>query len=398
MNRTRGPLYVCTLVAAFCLLPSAGAFGEGAATPMSPEEYNSTKSLQLEAPAFLDRIRISGRVQAMWKMWGDEEDTAVGVGDVFEKEGFRVPRWRLGVAASLFQHVRLVVTIGESEYRRTHDVNLLDANITLDYFDFANLTVGAAKVPVGRQTLTSSRDMQFVMRPVIQQQLTVPTTEGDVGAYNGLGIPERDVGITLSGRLWEGILKYYAGMYNGEGEYFRGNIDGNYSCVLRAVVNPLGDYPDMEGDFFRCLKASLGASGFYNNVFDAQYIGWGVDGELKGYGLSIRGEYLHSQQEPDLDGDTVDPLIKETTNRDGFFIQAGYFVWPNYLELAYRYEQFDDNNHLEDNGDIKYHTVGLNYYIKQSHFYKLQLNYVARQEDGPKLQNDAVYALLQVAF
>ncbi len=383
-----------------CAVSCHNALAAEESQPAGPlkEEYLSRKSLEVNVPSFVSQLRLSGRVQGLWKMWGQEDDTAYGLGDIFEKQGFRILRWRIGLETRLFDHVRLEVGMGESEFIRTHDINLLDAMITLDYLDYATVSIGAGKVPGGRQILTSSRDMQFIFRPVLCQQHIVPATEKDVTKYNGIGLSDRDVGITLFGKIAEGIVKYHAGVYNGKGEYFRGNIDGKYAYVVRAVVNPLGDFPDIEGDFSRDLKVSIGCTGFANRVLDARYLGWGIDAEAKGYGFSIRAEFMRSEQKPKFRGQSEQPIIKEKTYRDGFYVQAGYFVWPRYLECAYRYDQFDDNEHLTDNGDIKYHTIGINWYIQKNHYYKVQLNYIIREEDGPKLDNNGLYALVQVAY
>ena len=372
------------------------------------------KSIPLEVPAFIDKIRLTGRVQALWKVWGEHDDQAVGLGDILENEGFRIPRWRFGVAANLFEHVRIDVTMGESEFRREHDVNLLDALITLTYLDYANVSVGAGKLPVGRQHMTSSKNMAFIFRPVLSRQMFISKVDPDLkdtdpDKVNGLGIPDRDVGITVFGSLWEGMVKYYAGIYNGTGDYFRGSLNyeddedflrimGDYAYALRAVVNPLGDFPDTESDFSGEVKVSIGASLSFNDIAVGQnwhnrYTVYGVDGVIRGYGLSITGEWIKSVQE-----NKFYSTLMEKTDRDGFFVQAGYFVYPDYIEAVYRYEQFDDNSHLQDNGDIKYHTIGLNYYVKQNNNFKVQVNYIIRGEDGPEIFNDGLYALAQVAF
>ena len=42
------------------------------------------KSIPLEVPALIDKIRLTGRVQALWKVWGEHDDQAVGLGDILE--------------------------------------------------------------------------------------------------------------------------------------------------------------------------------------------------------------------------------------------------------------------------------------------------------------------------
>lgn len=409
------------LLAALAVL-FAGPFTTAAASPSAEsltEEgaTGETKYIPVEVPAFVSNIRFSGRVQALWKIWGEKDPErwgAVGLGDILEDEGFRIPRWRFGVSVTLFEHVRFDVTMGESEFRNESDVNLLDALVTLTYIDAANVSFGAGKVPFGRQHLTSSKNMQFIFRPTMVENYVVPQLGADPGDYNpddfnGLGVPDRDVGITVFGKLWEGIFKYYVGIYNGTGDLFKGVINhekdtdffkslGDYAYVLRAEVNPLGDFSSVEADFLGDIKVGIGASGFFNDIslspdFHNIYKGCGVDGAIRGFGFSLTGEWIWSEQKIEFEDNELDK-----TERSGFFVQAGYFVWPNYLEAVYRYEQFDDNDHFDDNGDIKYHTIGLNYYVRQNNDFKVQLNYIIRGEDGPEIFNDALYALAQVAF
>ena len=400
-------------------LPPSPVCGSASAQEEPPTKgaEKETKSISLGVPAFLDSIRLSGRIQAMWKMWGESDDTqwgAVGLGDILEDEGFRIPRWRLDVSANLFEHVRFDVTMGESEFRQEHDVNLQDALVTLTYLDYANISIGAGKVAVGRQHLISSKEMAFISRPVLAQQLVIPRLGADPkdfnpDNYNGLGISDRDVGVTLFGRLREGIFKYSFGIYNGTGDYFRGVVKhdeesdffaslGDYAYALRAEVNPWGDFPSGESGFEKETKVSLGISTFLNDIslskdFHNRYLGWGIDAAVRAFGVAILGEYIESTQDLVFDDTEI-----ESTTRSGFFVQGGYFVWPHHVEVVYRYEEFDDKSHFEDNGDIKYHTIGVNYYIKGSHNYKVQINYVIRGEDGPQILNDALYTLLQLAF
>jgi hypothetical protein len=346
-------------------------------------------------------VELHGRVQMAWKMTGGDQ-SGLQDGYLPQHDGFYIPRWRFGLHAETFENVFINVEVGETDNRRTQEVNLLDANIRLGYFDFANLILGAQKTPVGRNHMTSSKDMEFIERPLVATQLMVPTQTEDypfVINQNGLGLPDRDVGIQLHGRFFEGILKYYLGMFNGTGEFFDDNWDGKFAYTARVAVNPLGEFPLAEGDFARELKAGVGATFFQNNVGNGKYVGYGADLDLRWYGASIRFEWMESQSSFSEKVPVVDPLlIKDKTFRGGWYVQAGFFVWPNYLELVGRFQQYDDNSRLNDLGDVTYTTVGGNWYIRQDHSYKLQLSYTWREEDVNPIDNDALYALAQVAF
>lgn len=393
----------------------------GAALALLLLLFGPAVSASGEEDPFPFRLDIHGRVQTLWKMHAQEDD-AVGLGDAYSREGFRVPRWRLGVEGEVYRYVSFTINVGETDNRREEDVNILDAAILIDHWleyprnhtflrDVPDcvwslmeptIIAGAYKTPFGRNHMTSSRDLQTIFRPVLSTQIFVstPIVEGEAAdpRVNGIGLPDRGVGLQFRGKQQDGYVSYAFSILNGQGEIFRGDLNDEYAYTARLMLNPLGGFPLAEGDFDRDLKVGVGGSYFYNKVFDARYQGWGADLDIRWYGASLRFEYLWSQGEPTFAGEEVDPIIREKTVRQGWYVQGGVFVWPNYLELVARYEEFDDNNRLQDNGDIRYTTIGGNWYIKGNHYYKLQINYLWREEDGPKIDNDALYALLQVGF
>ena len=77
--------------------------------------------------------------------------------------------------------------------------------------------------------------------------------------------------------------------------------------------------------------------------------------------------------------------------REGWYTQVGYFM-PK-LQGVFKYEEFEDADNKEEK-DMK---VGLNYFIKQNRF-KLQINYVHRNETKEDSDNDQVLTALQIAF
>ena len=209
--------------------------------------------------------------------------------------------------------------------------------------------------------------------------------------------PDRDLGVTIYGRFYEGLFKYAAGFYNGNGEFFKGDDNNEYLWIARVEANPLGEFPSIESDFERDLKIGLGGSFFHNTHLETKSLGMGGDIEIKYKGASLHFEYIWAEVEPDFQGEDV-ALVFDTIERDGWFVQGGFFILPSILEVAARYEEYDDNNHLQDNGDIKYTTVGANYFLKGDHDYKIQLYYSWREEDGNKIENDSLMAQFQLAF
>jgi len=401
------------LLLGFVLLPGLltdRALGQETAGEVIEEEVVETENAgetqvpeeiaEEEGSSIPVSLEMHGRVQALLKATGGEHE-GVEDGVIPLNEGFYIPRWRLGLTAEVFEHVWIDVEIGETENRREHSVNVLDANIHFTYFDFFSLVLGAQKTPFGRNHMTSSKDLEFIERPLVASQLMAIPASAD-GGLIGLGLPDRDVGIQFHGKLFEGILNYYAGIFNGTGEFFSDNWDGKFAYTARVTVNPLGDFPLAEGDFQRDLKIGIGGSFFQNNMTPNTVRGFGADLDLRWYGASIRFEWVRSEGFLNTDDSFRDPLFKEDTVQEGWYVQAGYFVWPNYMQLVGRFQQFKcSGNAPEDIWNVTYTTVGGNWYIRQNHNYKLQINYTWRdegEESYTEIDNDALYILAQVAF
>lgn len=73
-------------------------------------------------------------------------------------------------------------------------------------------------------------------------------------------------------------------------------------------------------------------------------------------GTSLRAEYLQAHL------DLHDPTQQDFT-ANGFYIQGAQFLTRK-LQAAIKYEQFDPNRLVLDNKDIRWTTLGLNFYIK----------------------------------
>ena len=73
--------------------------------------------------------------------------------------------------------------------------------------------------------------------------------------------------------------------------------------------------------------------------------------------------------------DPNEPTLFGKQNAHGFYLQAGYFVIPEKLELAARYSYVDpDNPNSIDDNDQQEVTGGISYYL-YGHNLKLQANY-----------------------
>lgn len=131
---------------------------------------------------------------------------------------FRLRRARLGVDATFFKYLDFKVE-GDFGEQGTPFI-LTDGYVELKYWKELRIRGGQAKVPFSFEELTSSRFIDFVER----------------SAVNNL-VPGRDVGVTLHGSLFGGMVEYGAGLYNGTGQNtFENNDSKDYAG--RLLVRP----------------------------------------------------------------------------------------------------------------------------------------------------------------
>ena len=106
---------------------------------------------------------------------------------------------------------------------------LLDAYGTFRFTPAAQLQVGKFKVPVGLERLVSANDLRFIER-------AFPTSL----------VPNRDLGVALTGELGKGAFNYALGYFNGvadgasadTGTPADAETDGNPDWIARAFFQP----------------------------------------------------------------------------------------------------------------------------------------------------------------
>lgn len=155
---------------------------------------------------------------------------------------------------------------GIYDFRFTPDfgggrTNIVDAYIAARFNAAAVVTVGKFKPPVGLERLRSGADLRFIER----------------GLPTGL-VPNRDLGIQLSGDLGGGKVSYALG-------YFNGVTDGQSSDSL----TPADAQTDTAGDFAA-------------RVFFQPFLSSG-NFALRGLGFGIGGTFV------DTEGTTAQPLL-----------------------------------------------------------------------------------------
>lgn len=250
---------------------------------------------------------------------------------------------------------------------------------------------GQDKVQFGRQGLYSSTALQFVDQSIVTQAF----------------FPTYDTGLNVHGKVADGLFNYSVAVTGGTGQNTP-RLTGDNAFSTRLTVNPFGELKNFEADVEHSEKPLLSiGSSFYRNTlssvertnggttgnslaFTKGGTGWfgignpltptarkfngsepidfnnfGIDAIFKWQGLSIQGEYLFGQAEGQQ--------TKNKLRAEGFYGQAGYFVIPKQVELAYRYSYLDPNRDVTNDHWVE-NTGAVSWYINK-HFLKLQADY-----------------------
>lgn len=121
-------------------------------------------------------------------------------------------------------------------------LQLLDAHVDLTFLPEAKFRFGKSKTPIGFERLQSATDIYFVER-----------------SYTTALVPNRDLGAQIYGDLWEEVLSYAVGVYNGVPD--GGNRETD-STDHKEVVGRLFAQPFKKGnsEWLRNLGLGFAAS------------------------------------------------------------------------------------------------------------------------------------------
>jgi len=165
----------------------------------------------------------------------------------------------------------------------------------------------------------------------------------------------RDLGIMALGTLARGQFDYGVGLFNGAGAE-RPNDNYDFLAALRLRYTVLGTASDGWSDLERLARPHLafGLGFSYDLVDTIAEDGTGrrynraeyqitADGILRWYGATLAAA-VHYRA---VDRGAVAPIV----NAYGYFVHAGYQVWPGHLEIVARYAAVDpDVTGLDDHG------------------------------------------------
>jgi hypothetical protein len=309
-----------------------------------------------------------------------QKDALVDNGDPASAEGFRLRRARVGFYGTYRNQLGISLAIDVRD-QESGGTTLSTAVLLYKPYSFLNLALGTAPLAFSRGAFTSSSRLQMIERPMSIQRI----------------VPGAQLGLAALGTLAGGILEYATGIYNGQpGRFGFGPLDRGFLYAARLQVAPLGRMSPGESDYDQSpIRFALGGDYYYSEDASIRTHAASADVALKWRGLSLTGEVLWDRREP-MDAPVAPTSLPSTTDRLAFYAQAGYFVVPRLLELAARYEWYDDHRRVADAGDMWLVTGGLNVYLLDGYL-KAQINYQHRAERKvPELKNDVLFLQFQV--
>ncbi|MBQ9230599.1 MAG: porin [Prevotella sp.] len=225
--------------------------------------------------------KISGMVNVRYA-WSDKED---------DTHGFDIRRIRLAADGSLSDKLDYKF---QAEYETT--VKVIDAFLRWKITPAFNIQIGEYKVQYSQETLYG---------PATWLTIENPAAVARLNGYNdlsGLKANGRDVGVTFYGDLFDKVVSYRVGVFNGNGINTK---DDNNKKDFAGLI------------WIRPLKELAFSVGHYQGVYGAKgdehvRIRTSAGVEYKDDRLTLRGEYLN--------GNTAGQ------KSDGAYATAAYWV------------------------------------------------------------------------
>lgn len=271
-------------------------------------------------------------------------------GDRQQQNTFRIRRSRLLTNGFLFKDFGY-----QFEYEFAPTGRIEEAWASYKRFPEATLILGQHKPRYSLEELTSSRDLDFAERSIIVRALA----------------PDQQLGLTLEGRLFDNLLYYGAGVYNGCGRIDQCpsaiDNDSHKEVTARLALSPLPQLTlGADADFRSFRKtgkgfATDGGGATANNVFNPTTetgfklagAGFPIDGNriatsgdlvLDLYPFQMKGEYHYATQERNGLGPGGSDL--PNLRIQGLYGQVGYWLFgkkPEGLLALARYEYVRTN-------------------------------------------------------
>jgi phosphate-selective porin OprO and OprP len=280
--------------------------------------------------------------------------------------------------------------------------------VTFDWLRDFTPQVGLNFIPYARQRVAPIMKLQFVDNSIASYEFTL----------------DRDIGVNIISKDLGGLgkLRYYAGVYMGEGPDFAKPVDFGLVYNARFEILPFGDFDDYaEGDHARLLEPKLsigGAYAFADNDSRNRALGSApsdggstdthnatVDVVFKMAGFALladayyrfgRRKYGSAMGPPNDDGVSSYLPIELPRNGVGWTAQAGYLIPRVPFEIAGRYSGIHRLGSLTSLRNSHEAGPALSYYFAE-HSIKLQLDYLHLWNED-SVRSDRVRLQLTLGF
>lgn len=287
-----------------------------------------------------------------------------------KNDGFDIRRARLDLKGSVtpFFSYRVQTDLADKP-------KMIDAYSEIKLADYFSITVGQFKIPFSLENLASSSKLEMIDRSQVVESL-VSRGKDVIGNQNG-----RDIGIQVSGTFIKikdlPLVEYRLGIFNGSGINIADTSNGAKDVAGRLVFTPLKGF-SFGGGFYngwaKAIKPDVEGNSQSRNRFELE-MSW------VGTRFSLKGEYISGK-----DG---------KTNRQGWYIQSGYFIVPQKLQILGKYDVYDPNTSVSDNISSNY-VFGVNQNFNS--WSRLQAFYTIRVEEGMKVNNNYFSIQYQIGF
>jgi len=298
-------------------------------------------------------------------------------------DGFDIRRARLDVKGNISPYWSYHV-----QFDLAGTPKLIDAYTELKINDYLNFTIGQAKIPFSLENLTSSNKLELIDRSQAVEALVARGK--DVGGnQNG-----RDIGIQVGGTILKlkdrPVVDYRLGVYNGSGINIADNNE-NKDIAARLIVHPIPGL-DISAAFYDGsrfvpektevkvdIKDSIVVSKTSAKTFNRDRYGFDLNYDWNN--LAVRCEYIHGTD--------------DKTNREGYYVQAGYYFLQKKLQLIAKYDFYDPDK-VKVNDASTWYVLGANYNFNPN--VRLQANYTFKQEQGTSINNNFASIQFQIGF
>ena len=290
-------------------------------------------------------------------------------------DGFDIRRARLDVKGNISPYWGYRI-----QFDLAGTAKIIDAYAELKLNDYFNFTIGQSLIPLSLENLTSSSKFEMIE---FAQAVDALAARGKdiIGNQNG-----HDLGIQLGGTLLKvkdrPVLDYRLGIFNGSGI---NTVDNNEAkdFATRLIVHPvvgldLGAALYNGSRFVPEVKTGTVVTTPSKNVARDRY-GFDLSYDLKNF--SLRSEYIHGTD------DAID--------RDGYYVQGGYYFLDKKLQLLAKYDFYDVNKAVDKNASTWY-VLGANLNLNANT--RIQFNYTFKQEEGPSIGNNFASVQAQIGF